>query len=82
MIAILIGLGVWQLERLHWKLDLIATVNAPYDGARRSSLDAALAMSADDAQYRTRRAGRPFRQCQGSLCLHHRRGWRCRSIMC
>lgn len=27
MIAILIGLGVWQVQRLHWKLDLIATMN-------------------------------------------------------
>lgn len=27
-LAILIGLGVWQIERLHWKLDLIATINA------------------------------------------------------
>lgn len=25
--AILIGLGVWQIQRLHWKLDLIATMN-------------------------------------------------------
>ena len=25
-LAILIGLGVWQIERLHWKLDLIATI--------------------------------------------------------
>jgi surfeit locus 1 family protein len=27
MTAILIGLGVWQIERLHWKLDLIATMD-------------------------------------------------------
>ena len=27
MTAILVGLGVWQVERLHWKLDLIATMN-------------------------------------------------------
>jgi surfeit locus 1 family protein len=27
MTAILIGLGVWQVERLHWKLDLIATMD-------------------------------------------------------
>jgi surfeit locus 1 family protein len=26
--AILIGLGVWQIERLHWKLALIAQMNA------------------------------------------------------
>lgn len=40
MTAILIGLGIWQIERLHWKLDLIATMNrkmhaapVPVDGA-------------------------------------------------
>jgi len=27
MTAILIGLGVWQVERLHWKLNLIATMD-------------------------------------------------------
>lgn len=27
MTAILVGLGIWQVERLHWKLDLIATIN-------------------------------------------------------
>ena len=27
-LAILVGLGVWQIERLHWKLGLIATINA------------------------------------------------------
>nr|RAV91062.1 SURF1 family protein [Aerococcus tenax] len=26
-LAILIGLGLWQIERLHWKLGLIATIN-------------------------------------------------------
>ena len=26
--AVLIGLGVWQIERLHWKLGLIAQMNA------------------------------------------------------
>jgi surfeit locus 1 family protein len=26
--AILIGLGVWQIERLHWKLDLLAKIHA------------------------------------------------------
>jgi len=28
LFAILCGLGVWQLERLQWKLDLIARVNS------------------------------------------------------
>ena len=27
MTTILVGLGVWQVERLHWKLDLIATMD-------------------------------------------------------
>ena len=27
MFALLIGLGVWQIERLHWKLNLIAELN-------------------------------------------------------
>jgi surfeit locus 1 family protein len=27
-VAVMVGLGVWQLERLSWKLDLIARVNA------------------------------------------------------
>jgi len=27
LFAVLVGLGVWQLERLHWKLALIAQVN-------------------------------------------------------
>src|SRR6202012_2064490 len=27
MTTILIGLGVWQVQRLHWKLDLIATMD-------------------------------------------------------
>ncbi len=41
LFAILISLGVWQVERLHWKLDLIARVNA-----RLSCC--ALSLSADD----------------------------------
>ncbi len=47
--AILISLGVWQLERLHWKLGLIAQVNNSLT-ATPVSLDQALAMGAA-AQY-------------------------------
>ena len=49
--AILIGLGVWQLERLQWKLALIAEVNG-HMAAAPISLDAALGMNPDSAQYR------------------------------
>jgi surfeit locus 1 family protein len=50
MFALLVWLGVWQLERLQWKLGLIAEMNnnmasAPID------LDAAIALG-DSAQYR------------------------------
>ena len=49
MFAALISLGVWQLERLHWKLGLIAEVNHSLS-APPVSLDQALAMGAA-AQY-------------------------------
>ena len=49
--AILIGLGVWQVQRLHWKLALIAEVNGHMTAAP-ISLDRALAMDADSVQYR------------------------------
>jgi surfeit locus 1 family protein len=49
--AILIGLGVWQLQRLTWKENLIATVNGHMQAAP-ISLDQALAMNQDDVQYR------------------------------
>src|SRR5215475_4739139 len=49
--AILIGLGVWQMQRLTWKENLIATVNGHMQAAP-VSLDQALGMSADDVQYR------------------------------
>jgi len=43
LFAFLIGLGVWQLQRLHWKLDLIAAVNRNM-AAAPITLDQALAM--------------------------------------
>jgi surfeit locus 1 family protein len=49
--AILIGLGVWQLQRLQWKLALIAEVNG-HMAAPPVALDQALKMSADEVQYR------------------------------
>jgi len=51
LFAILCGLGVWQLERLQWKLALIATVNG-HMAAAPVSLDQITAMPADEAQYR------------------------------
>ena len=49
--AVLIGLGVWQLERLQWKLALIAEVNG-HMAAAPISLDQALKTDADRMQYR------------------------------
>jgi surfeit locus 1 family protein len=43
LFAFLIGLGVWQLQRLQWKLGLIALVNANM-AAAPITLDQALAM--------------------------------------
>ena len=51
MVAILVWLGVWQLQRLTWKETLIATVSG-HMAAAPVSLDVALAMSADEVQYR------------------------------
>ena len=51
LFAILCGLGTWQLERLQWKLALIATVNS-HMAAAPLSLGEILAMKGDDAQYR------------------------------
>jgi len=50
MVAILIGLGVWQIQRLHWKLGLIAEVTNRLS-LPPVSLDRALAMG-KDAEYR------------------------------
>ena len=51
LFAILCGLGAWQLERLQWKLALIATVTG-HMTAPPLTLDHILAMKPDDAQYR------------------------------
>jgi surfeit locus 1 family protein len=51
LVVILCWLGVWQVQRLHWKLDLIATVNG-HMAAAPITLDQALGMTADDVQYR------------------------------
>ena len=51
MFAILCWLGSWQLERLQWKLNLIATVNG-HMAAAPVTLDRITAMPAEEAQYR------------------------------
>jgi surfeit locus 1 family protein len=51
LFILLCGLGVWQLERLQWKLGLIATVNG-HLAAPPLSLDQALRLEAGAAQYR------------------------------
>ncbi|MES2254893.1 MAG: SURF1 family protein [Pseudomonadota bacterium] len=49
--VILVGLGVWQLQRLQWKLALIAEVDGHMTAAP-ISLDQALKTDADAMQYR------------------------------
>jgi surfeit locus 1 family protein len=49
--ALLVGLGVWQLERLQWKLGLIAQIQRNMH-APAISLDQALQLGIDHAQYR------------------------------
>jgi surfeit locus 1 family protein len=51
MLGVLLGLGFWQLQRLHWKLGLIAEMNA-HLAARPLPLDAMLALPAADREYR------------------------------
>lgn len=49
-LAILIGLGVWQLERLAWKEDLIAKAESRL-AAPAIPLEAAAALSPDDREF-------------------------------
>ncbi len=51
LFVVLSGLGTWQLERLQWKLALIARVNSNM-AAAPVPLDAVKAMPPDEAQYR------------------------------
>ncbi len=51
LFSLLCGLGVWQVQRLHWKLGLIAMMNA-HLAAAPVSLDQVLLLPADQAQYR------------------------------
>jgi surfeit locus 1 family protein len=51
LFALLVGLGIWQLERLQWKLNLIAEI-AHNMHAPAISLDQALKLGVAGAQYR------------------------------
>lgn len=51
LFACLCGLGAWQLERLQWKLALIARVN-DHMAAAPLALDRVMTMDVDEAQYR------------------------------
>jgi surfeit locus 1 family protein len=51
LFALLMGLGIWQLERLQWKLSLIAQITHN-TGAPPLSLDQALELGVARAQYR------------------------------
>lgn len=51
LFVLLCGLGVWQLQRLQWKLALIAQVQT-HMTSTPVSLDHILAMDTDQAQYR------------------------------
>jgi surfeit locus 1 family protein len=51
LFAILIGLGVWQLERLQWKLGMITQIRRNIHAAP-ISLDEALKLGIERAQYR------------------------------
>ena len=51
LLVLLCGLGTWQLDRLQWKLALIARVNANLQ-APPLTLDQILALEGEAAQYR------------------------------
>ena len=50
VLALLVGLGIWQLQRLQWKLDLIAAMNRNMHAAP-VSVGQALAMGLANAEY-------------------------------
>jgi surfeit locus 1 family protein len=59
-LAVLIGLGVWQIKRLHWKEGLIAAIDARTRG-EPINLDQAIALAKegrDPTYYRVRVEGR------------------------
>jgi surfeit locus 1 family protein len=51
LFALLVGLGIWQIERLQWKLNLIAQIRRNIH-APAISFDQALTLGIERAQYR------------------------------
>ncbi len=71
--AILVGLGVWQLQRLQWKLGLIAEVES-HMTAPPLSLDEALKGTADAMQYRRVALGGHFDNTKEAYVFTTREG--------
>ena len=73
--ALLIGLGVWQLQRLHWKEGLIAEIETRTKGEPigLSQATALVREGKDPSYYRVKRRG-PLRPRQGALSLRRVRG--------
>jgi surfeit locus 1 family protein len=68
LFAFLVGLGVWQLERLQWKLALIAQVDASM-AAPAISASEALRLGVDGAQYRHVRLNGHFNNAKEAFVL-------------
>ena len=76
IIAALIGLGSWQVQRLAWKADLIATMGERLQEAPMS-LDTALALPPEDAEWRlvtTTGATQSRQKCRALSYLQQRHG--------
>jgi surfeit locus 1 family protein len=79
-LALLIGLGVWQLQRLQWKEGLLAEIGARTHGTP-ISLDKAIAIARegrDPSYYRVRVEGRfhhKLERCLYALSLDGEPGW-------
>ena len=68
LFAFLVWLGVWQLERLQWKLGLIAEVNG-HMAAAPISLEDAMRLGPDGAQYRHVRLTGSFDNSKESFAM-------------
>lgn len=67
--AVLVGLGIWQTQRLLWKLDLIATVETRLaaDPVPAPAPVAWATLTAGDAEYRRVTVSGRYRAGQGRL---------------